>query len=43
MELNVLNVMGVIGFTVIYIWLKVWVYKREYDNEYKDTKDNKGV
>jgi hypothetical protein len=31
---------GIIGLMGFYIWFKVWMYKREYNNEYKeDTKD----
>ena len=36
MEMDVYNVLGVIGIMGIYIWLKVWIYNKEY-------KDNKGV
>ena len=36
MEMDVYNVLGVIGIMGIYIWLKVWIYKREY----KENKEN---
>lgn len=39
MEATIPNIIGVIGIMGIYIGLKVWVYKREYNNEYKDKKD----
>ena len=34
--MNVYNVLGVIGIMGIYIWLKVWIYKREYKENKKD-------
>ena len=36
MEMDVYNVLRVIGIMGIYIWLKIWIYKRE-------SKDNKDI
>ena len=27
--------LGIIGLMAFYIWFKVWMYKREYNNENK--------
>jgi hypothetical protein len=42
---NIAEGLGIIGLMGFYIWFKVWMYKREYNNEreYKDTKDKEGV
>jgi hypothetical protein len=43
---NIGQGIGIIGLMGFYIWFKVWMYKREYNNEreYKeDTKDKEGV
>jgi hypothetical protein len=36
----VLQSIGVVGLMGLYVWFKVWMYKREYNNDTKDNKEN---
>ena len=38
MDMNVYNVLGVIGIMGVYVWLKYRIYKMEYNNN-KNKKD----
>ncbi len=39
-EIGIGDLLGVFGMVGIYVWLKVWMYKREYNNDTKDNKKN---
>ncbi len=41
-EIGIGELLGVFGMVGVYVWLKVWMYKKEYKGN-ENTKDKKDI